>query len=412
MSDVYVLRRQDGGAPTASAPLPRKLWPANAGAADLSAETSILHTSRPAHRFPWSSLGDFKANQFVLVRIALALAVIYTHSFPMIAHGRLTDPLWAINPHFGSGNIAVNMFLAISGFLVTASWDSSRSRGDFLLKRVLRIYPAFVLLSLLQAFVLAPLVTPATFSGYSLKQVGLILAEMVDLVGYGYPYGGLLPVFVDSQFPGEMNGSLWTIRYEFVCYVLLALLGGFRQTRILAVVFLGVMLLYLSGWLPPWNKILTALLGAVPLWPRLLSYFLAGCLFFRLRDKIVHDWRLAAVSFALLVVFFRSDIALRLLMPVAGVYLILWVSYHPKLLRLPNLKNADISYGLYLYAFPIQQSLMLWVAPRWPMTPYVLFLLSTACTAPVAALSWFLVERPFLRLKPRPANDPGRLATN
>jgi len=351
---------------------------------------------------PWGSQGRFKDNLFVPIRLGLALLVIFSHSYPIVLGNDLAEPLIRLTGYQSLGSLAVEMFLAISGFLVASSWDASASAWNFMLKRILRIYPAFVILMMLQAFVLAPLAATEPFSGYSLKQLGLIAAETIDLVGYGYPYGGLLTTFPDNPFPHEMNGSLWTIRYEFVCYFLLALGAGFRKPKWLALGFAAMMLVYLSGWLPPWHKFLTAAFGAISLLPRLVTFFLAGTLFYRWRDRIPHDVRIASGALITLILAGISyPPALRLVLPTAGVYLLFWFAYHPRLMSLPKLHKCDLSYGTYLYAFPIQQSLMLWLAPHIAMTPWKLAALATLCTLPVAALSWYAIEKPFLSLKSR-----------
>lgn len=351
---------------------------------------------------PWGSQGGFKENLFVPIRLGLALLVIFSHSYPIVSGDELGEPLIRLTGYQSIGDCAVEMFLAISGFLIASSWDSSKSAWSFMLKRILRIYPAFVILMMLQAFVLAPLATTEPFSGYSLKQLGLITAETIDLVGYGYPYGGLLTTFPNNPFPYEMNGSLWTIRYEFICYFLLALGAGLRKPKWLALGFAAMLLIYLSGWLPPWHKLLTAAFGAISLLPRLITFFLAGTLFYRLRERIPHDDRIALGAFiALVIAAIFYPPALRLLLPIAGVYLLFWIAYHPRLMSLPKWHKCDLSYATYLYAFPIQQSLMLWLAPHIAMTPWKLAALATLCTLPVAALSWHAIEKPFLSLKSR-----------
>jgi peptidoglycan/LPS O-acetylase OafA/YrhL len=351
---------------------------------------------------PWGSQGRFKENLFVPIRLGLALLVIFSHSYPIVLGDELSEPLIRLTGYQSIGDCAVEMFLAISGFLIASSWDSSKSAWNFMLKRVLRIYPAFIVLMMLQAFVLAPLAAKEPFTGYSLKQLALIAVETIDLVGYGFPYGGLLTTFPNNPFPHEMNGSLWTIRYEFVCYFLLALGAGFRKPKWLALGFAAMLLVYLSGWLPPWHKFLTAAFGAITLLPRLVTFFLAGALFYRLRDRIPHDGKIAlGALIALVIAAISYPTVLRLLLPTAGVYLLFWFAYHPRLMSLPKLHKCDLSYGTYLYAFPIQQSLMLWLAPHIVMTPWKLAMLATLCTLPIAALSWYAIEKPFLSLKSR-----------
>jgi peptidoglycan/LPS O-acetylase OafA/YrhL len=301
------------------------------------------------------------------------------------------------------GEFAVDMFLAISGYLVTRSWEVSRSTSSFLVKRVLRLYPAFLVLMAVQAFVLAPLSSREIFGGYTARQLGLLAFEAIDLVGYGFPYGGLLTTFPDNPLPLEMNVSLWTIRYEFLCYLLLAVGGAaFRRTWFLGALFTTVLTVFVIGWLPPWHWVLTGAIGAVEPWPRLLSFFLAGVLFYRVRERIPHDTRLAILAtVTIAAVAICWPLGLKLVLPTAGVYLFFWGAYHPRSLRWLRPGVRDVSYGVYLYGFPIQQSVMMWISPVVPMNP--IRLAATAAGASILAgfISWHAIEKPFLTLKPR-----------
>jgi peptidoglycan/LPS O-acetylase OafA/YrhL len=365
---------------------------------------------------PWGERGQFSANLFVPIRIALAIMVIFSHSYLACNGTSATEPLARLTGQMTIGELSVDMFLAISGFLVTRSWETSRSNQAFLLKRVLRIFPAFYAVMVIQAFVLAPLVSRDPFTGYNWSQMGLLAFEIADLVGYGYPYGGLLAVFPDNPFPYHMNASLWTIRYEFLCYLLLALGGArFRQTGFVSVFLVAVVATYAIGWLPPWHWLLTAALGDVAYWPRLLAFFMAGVWFYRFRDRIPHDTRLAALSGVMIVAGASLGThGLRVVLPLAGVYLLFWVAYHPLLLRLPWPNVGDLSYGVYLYGFPIQQSVIKWLSPVVTITPIRLAVIATGLSLIAGLLSWHAIEKRFLALKPRGMArgayrvDPGR----
>jgi peptidoglycan/LPS O-acetylase OafA/YrhL len=81
--------------------------------------------------------------------------------------------------------------------------------------------------------------------------------------------------------------------------------------------------------------------------------------------------------------------------PVCGAYLVLWAAFHP-LFRLHGFsKYGDFSYGMYLYAFPIQQLLVMHNSGS--MNPYALFALAWPLSILAGMLSWYVVERPFLR---------------
>lgn len=371
---------------------------------------ATTHDQGGAGNPPWDG-GRFATNLFLPIRLALALLVIFSHSFPLCGGNKETEPLMRLTGEMTIGNVSVGLFLAISGFLVTRSWETSHSTRSFLLKRVLRVFPGFCALMLVQAFVIAPLASHSSFEGYSWRQLGLLAFEVVDLVGYGFPYGGLLTPFPDNPFPFEMNGSLWTVRYEFLCYLMIAVGGGvFRRGWLLTAVLAAVLTMLATGWLPPWNRVLTAAFGDIARWPQLLAYFLAGALFYRLRKHIPHDDRLALLAVIMLAAVAANwRPGFKVAMPIGGIYLLFWLAYHPRLVHLPGLNFGDLSYGTYLYGFPIQQSVMMWISPIWPLDPYRLAAISAGLSLVAGAISWHAIEKPFLALKPGRRPNPSGL---
>lgn len=201
----------------------------------------------------WSSTSaaEFRTNNFGLMRLGLSSLVVWAHSFCLANGSHAGEPFYELtNQKLDLGTLAVNGFFIASGFMVSESLAQGRGIVDFSRKRIFRLYPAFFLLSLIQAFVIAPAVSAGSFSGYSLKQYGTLLFNFATRTGYGYPYGGMLQVFPDSSIPGEMNVSLWTLRYEFGCYLALALLGLsglFRRRWLVTALLVAFWSLYISG---------------------------------------------------------------------------------------------------------------------------------------------------------------------
>jgi peptidoglycan/LPS O-acetylase OafA/YrhL len=350
------------------------------------------------------------ANNFGPLRLVLAVLVLYSHCYPLCGGMLLgRDPLGAATSgRWTIGTLAVDAFLAVSGFLVAHSWERSRSVGAFLMKRVRRVYPGFVTLMLLQAFVVAP-VFAAVYRPYTASQLGRIGLETVDLVGYGFPYGGLLDPFPANPLPHQMNGSLWTIRYEFVCYLLLAGFGAAglmrRRTWMLIIACLSVGMSFLIATEAvhlPWSRVLTAAVGIQSALFRFMGFFVSGTAFYLYRERL---------RFAVVPVVFVSALTLgslfwsgaaHALLPVTGVYLLIWFAVQQRIRLAVLVERADISYGFYLYAFPIQQ-IVIQVSHR-SISPVALFAIATPLTTAAATLSWFLVERPFLKSRTGAAN--------
>ncbi len=359
-----------------------------------------------------NSAAEFRTNNFGLLRLGLSTLVVLAHSFFMVNGSDKGEPLYEFTGgKFDLGTLAVDGFFIASGFMVSGSLAQGRGTCDFLRRRIFRLYPAFALLWLIQAFVIAPAVSTENFSGYSLQQWGTLLFNLVTLSGYGYPYGGLLRVFPNNPVPGEMNGSLWTLRYEFGCYLALGFLGClglFRRRWLVSALLIAFWSLYASGIPLPWHRILTALLADGAYWPRFATFFLAGVTFWHWRHAIPRNTGLALAAAGLMLGSFLRPGLIPLVLPAAWTYLLLWLAY-ARVQWVAGFGNrVDISYGTYLYAFPIQQLIMV-ALPK--ANPWLVLALSLPASLLAGLASWHLVEKRFLpRATKRPTltpNPPG-----
>ena len=341
-----------------------------------------------------------RKNNFDFLRFFLATAVIYHHSFDLLL-GHIKpggefetfqpDTLAQLNGHqFDLGWLSVNCFFIISGFLITSSWLHGKGLADYVKKRVLRIYPGYAAALLFSMFIIAPL-SVASLSAYFHNNAtyhylyALALRKRTDLPG----------VFPNVPLAGLDNGSLWTILYEARCYALVAGLGVCALLRFRGLVvglFLGCCCLYVAK-----SYGLTIRFGGdVDRMPRLTTYFLAGMAFYLYRDRLPYSKTWFALSLAGIVGSLLLHIPL-IILPLLLPYALFYIAFNTNL-KLENFaRHGDYSYGTYLYAFPIQQ-LLIQYAGRW-LNPYILFLLSWPLTVMVAAASWYLIEKPFLKLK-------------
>src|SRR5579871_356947 len=229
-----------------------------------------------------------RENNFDFLRLFFATLVIFAHSFAFLYNGTLAgfDPLVRFSRgQVGLGGLAVDGFFLISGFLVTKSWLRSKGAWDYTKKRALRILPALVGVLLFCALVIGPLTTSLRLSAYFLRpQTWLYVGFML------YPqirYHDYLPgVFAHNPLPLQVNHSLWTIRYEAICYVLVAVLGLislYRRPRQVLAVGIGV---YLLSVLP---FSLHRTFGEAGVCFHLLLYFLVGMLFLLYQDVIPYS---------------------------------------------------------------------------------------------------------------------------
>ncbi len=347
-----------------------------------------------------------RSNLFDFLRCALAVLVIYSHSYALLAGSDATEPLyrWS-HGQITWGGLAVDGFFLISGYLITQSWMRSKRPGDFFLNRVLRIFPAFTVIVALGVLVVAPLSSERAPE----INVGAWLLGTLNLQGYS-PAG----TFPNNPFPGAVNGSLWSISYECWCYVGVALLGmgALLKRRVLvSAIFLltiATSIVFVCLHLEPGGKILGVIFGEPSVWARLLPYYLAGTTFYIWQDRIPLSWPLATLSAALLVAgALLAPWVVALTYPLALTYLLLFLASRPIPKLVDWARYGDLSYGLYLYAFPMQQLLVRWLRPTEPLA---LFTLATPLVSVCAFVSWHAIEKPFLELRPSRRLKPAAVA--
>lgn len=357
------------------------------------------------------------ANNFDFLRFIFATLVIWSHSYAFSSRRDFVEPLSAFTQGQAFlGGIAVHSFFLLSGFLVTASWLHSRNLWDFLWRRVLRIYPAYVVWCFVAAGILGPLGAYSmwhyadTFPFLDFIKAVLFL-DRLDLPG----------TFRTVIAHGEVSGALWTIKIEFECYILtavLGLIGLWRHPRWAWMALLPVVALYVFTYLAPNEPTAHAQWGAMlpygetvlryPAQFRFGTYYLIGAMFLIYRDRIPHSPLLLLLSLALFAVGARTHTGYALFPPTLA-YMLFWVAFHPRI-RLHNFgKRADLSYGLYLYGFPCQLLTIYCFTRDW--NPHLLTLVVLPPALLCAALSWFLVEKPAIELKrsSKPSPAPAAL---
>ena len=369
----------------------------------------------------WNCAGK---NNFNFLRVVLAVVVIFSHVG--LLNLRYRDPVGVFlqnqhdQPHdhpIDSGHMAVYGFFVVSGFLISMSWRKGRKLADYLRKRVTRIYPGFLMAMLLTVLVFGPLGSDdlrSYWSGLSHHLLGRT-ADTLNLTE-SWDQPPFTATLKSVPFPHLVNGSIWTIRYEFLCYLLVAVLGvaaeamarhvSTRTMRAaLVALFVLVYGLYvgrLHGRFGRWDHLNDHLLtqwvlGGAENIPRLFVYFIAGMCCYAFRDRLRFNFPLVAASGIVLVVSSFVPELLPLTLPVFGPYLLLALVFAPwlKLSRFGT--KSDLSYGIYLYAFPVQQLLGFYCGAY--LNHWTAFLAALPPTVVLAWLSWHFVEKPALRRK-------------
>lgn len=346
-------------------------------------------------------LPDLGRNNFDALRFGLAALVIFSHSFALMSGTDATEPLHRLTRgQMASGELAVDGFFILSGFLVTYSWSKAPSVLPFFRKRISRIYPGFAVVTILSTLFLMPValgIPFGTFPDGLLRREGMALLTLRSHEPDG--------AFPELPFHA-INGSLWSIPFEAWCYVgvaTLGLLGAIRNRKAVALILAGalaVSVAFLVWNLNPGLKWIGQLIGWPRLWARMLPYFLSGMVFYLYQDRIRYTTRGAILAVLALVAASFVPRGWAVACPLAGAYLLFWCGFHPTV-RLHNwAKYGDFSYGMYLYAYPIQQLILLKLRPGHPL---VLLALSLPASVAMGALSWHGVEKWFLKRKRTPA---------
>jgi peptidoglycan/LPS O-acetylase OafA/YrhL len=328
-------------------------------------------------------------NNLDALRLAAAWLVLYGHAFIFLG---LPEPLFL--SWLPLGPLGVLIFFTISGYLVSQSWARDPSLPRFLARRALRIFPALVVCTLLSVLVLGPLLTTLPLADYfaSPHTVGY-LRNIALYIGYYLP-----GVFEHNRVANAVNGSLWSLPVEFAMYLVIAAVGVLRGNR-WVVLALTVLWGLLSVF---WAQATPSMFVVYAFDVRQLflcgTYFMVGAVFQRfdlVRHLSASTMMLAALALLCLERWVVSlPIASWVLLPV--VVLAFGFSRSALLERLT--RRGDYSYGIYIYAFPVQQSVVF----LWPTVGVGTYLIvCTLLTLVLAIGSWHLIEQRALLLKPR-----------
>ncbi|WP_161993446.1 acyltransferase family protein [Muricoccus nepalensis] len=333
------------------------------------------------------------ANNFDLIRLAAALGVLFSHAFQLSEGNYRSEPVWQIGAHQTTiGRLAVIVFFIVSGYLITASFQRRPDAARFCLARALRLLPGLAAMLLLVALLAGPALSTVGLRDYLADpQTHRFVVGNLLVFGYQEWLPGL---FAANPLPRVVAGSLWTLAYEAGCYgavLALGLAGLLRRGPVLAL-YLGLLVankLWLGGE-----------------WVQLGSFFAGGAVMqlwaVPLRAGVA--WGCAALLAASVAITGFPVAAAT-----AGVYLVIYLALAT---RPVALRFGDLSYGTYIYGFPVQQAatMLLGAAASW----WSNFLVSLPVVLALAWMSWHWVEAPALALRPwlerRLPPAPGRVA--
>ncbi len=325
-------------------------------------------------------------NNFDAIRIVAALAVLVSHHHALIGQ---FEPL-VLGIH-SLGGFAVLVFFAVSGYLVTTSWNNDPHLLRFALRRALRIWPALIAVVVLTAYGLGVWLTTLPSKTY-----------LSDSATFGYlsniwmhGKSALPGLFENNPLKGAVNGSIWTIPYEVQCYVVLACAGFFGALRIRTVWLL--MILTTTIWYqinlgPDFH-------ADWKLKREMMIYFMLGSALAVLQSnwgKRPLLWLITLSSASIFAWFLELRyLSLMIILP----YLLIFLGTQSTPVLRQFGRWGDPSYGIYLIAFPVQQAVIHFF---WPAIGFSgVLALSIIVTTTLAYASWHCVEKKALKIKPR-----------
>lgn len=347
---------------------------------------------------------DSRNNNFDFIRMLAASFVIFAHAYDLLTPpagvATNSEPFKVFTSgQLSLGSLGVSTFFCISGYLITQSLLRSRDYSSYFVKRGLRILPALIVDLLISAFIWGPLVTTLTLAEYFSNPLTYRYLLNFSLYNISYVLPG---VFTNNIYPNTVNGSIWTLPLEAVCYsgiVLLHFCFILRNRRVyalfyfltLAVGFVLVNSRYHAANLFETGVVLEFLFTYA-------AYFGAGALILLYKDKILFNSTISLLLCFVWVVAMYFGIGYYVsyfCLP----YIVLWFAFEPRI-RLHNAgRFGDFSYGLYIYAFPVQQTIS--YVFNGDISVAMMTFLSFLFTVPLAMFSWFAIEKPAMQLKAR-----------
>jgi peptidoglycan/LPS O-acetylase OafA/YrhL len=340
-------------------------------------------------------------NNYHLIRFIAATLVLYGHCYPLTGLGNNDYLTIASRGIFPTSHMGVCIFFIVSGFLVSQSLQNSKNIIDFLWKRVIRIFPGLMVALLFCVFIIGILCTTLSTIQYLQSRETYQFFKILKL----YPYfSDRLPGIFENLPEKSVNGSLWTLAYEVTMYLflaLLALIGLFSKRNMILI--LTIIAFPISSYLiftesptrqiPILHLVMTEML-------EFGIFFMIGTILNLFREKISYKFSyflfMLIIWFGLGYIGITNSITIKVLSFFALPYIIIYLA---------NLKGSindfgkfgDFSYGIYIYAYPVQQTIIHFIGTDISISK--LFVMSMLIVLPISILSWHLVEKKAMKYK-------------
>lgn len=325
-------------------------------------------------------------NNLNLIRFIAASLVIISHAYPLTSIGKTEDFCSFITDgNLTFGGIAVSIFFFYGGFLILKSLDRIQFAFPYFKARILRIIPPLAFVTFMLTFVFGPLLTTKDFFSYITDgRTYKYLLNSVLLLVHNLP-----GVFENNYYGATVNGSLWTLPVEFLCYILCfacykAGIGKKAKWTILPVfaIYFCADFFFKNN-----NPLLREALR-----PMMLFYM--GMLAYIYMDKIRLGYQslVLGISILILGIFVNNIIPIyNFLIIITFPLILLWLGFGCSYKFATFGTKCECSYGMYLCAFPIQQSLVCFFPS---ITPIMNMILAIPLSVVGGIIIFYLIEKP------------------
>lgn len=333
-----------------------------------------------------------RENNFDFLRLLFSCLVVYSHSFHLLGTKEFLYD-WS-NEQIGVGPLSVKCFFIISGYLIFQSLERSKNLIDYYWKRILRLFPGLLAMLIFVVLIIIPLTYDYHIPLVKNTEYLTYLPKNFLL----YPFqDSIKGVFVGNHTQG-INGSLWSLPYEFTMYIIISLLIIFsKKNRLFIICFLFICFLLLANFKQNFlHSLFSSLLLSSTHFYDLACFFLAGSIF-----SYVDFSKVKFKNFLILICIIILTISLFLNQFYILKYLFLpplilfFGNYSTPYLNKIGSKIGDTSYGIYIYGFPIQQTLLYFF--NLSLLEHIVF--SLLITFVLGYISWHLIEKRALTYK-------------
>ncbi|WP_291365394.1 acyltransferase family protein [Acetobacter sp. UBA5411] len=317
-------------------------------------------------------------NSFGFLRLFFAFLVIVSHTPELKDGNRSREILTSIFGSLSFGEVAVDGFFIISGYFIVTSFIRSSSISSYFIKRIFRIYPGYIASFIFCLLIVGPL------AGTPIAELPRhVVRQIINIPMLRAP---ILPHVFDGQPYPSLNGAMWSLSYEFSCYVIVVLLGLSGIFKRSSAVFLLIIFL-ISFYILSQSHY-----AQLNTFFRLCMVFMCGAAWAVAPKLRAWSWTLFFISSTISILFLFLGKYAEIGLSIFGSYSILSFGFLVNKGILTKINNkTDISYGVYLYAWPIEKLIFLYFPTISLISAGTIdFLMSALC----AIASWHIVERP------------------